>query len=103
MSKTIHAAFQWAAAEMLGGLVVLSNRTNDKYVPDVKSLSIDFIQPALTDVTSEAVFSNEQVKAMNTAMESVGRYGFDLASVIRDTEDKIVAEARGSCTVLTIA
>lgn len=100
--KTVHAAFQWASAEILGGLVVLSNRKADKYVPVVKNLSIEFRQPALTDITSEAIFSMEQVEEMNAALESTGRYDFELASVIRDSEGKVVAEALGLYAVRTM-
>ena len=100
--NTVHAAFQWASAEMLGGLVVLSNRTDEKFVPVVKSLSIDFKQPALTDVTAEARFSMERVAAMNAALESTGRYDFDLASVIRDSAGLVVAEAVGRYAVRTM-
>ena len=94
--KTVHAAFQWASAEILGGLAVLSTRKDDKYVPVVKSLSIEFKRPALTDITSEALFSRKQVEVMNTALESIGRYDFELASVIRDSGGEVVAEAFGS-------
>ena len=97
--KTVHAAFQWASAEILGGLAVLSTRKEDKYVPVVKSLSIEFKRPALTDITSEALFSSKQVEVMNTALESTGRYDFDLASVIRDSEGEVVAEALGQYAV----
>ena len=97
--KTVHAAFQWASAEILGGLAVLSTRKEDKYVPVVKSLSIEFKRPALTDITSEALFSSKQVEVMNTALESTGRYDFDLASVIRDREGEVVAEALGQYAV----
>jgi acyl-coenzyme A thioesterase PaaI-like protein len=31
--NTVHAAFQWASAEILGGLVVLTKRSEEKYVP----------------------------------------------------------------------
>ena len=100
--KPVHAAFQWASAEILGGLAVLSTRKDDKYVPVVKSLSIEFKRPALTDITSEALFSSKQVKVMNTALESTGRYDFDLASVIRDSEGEVVAEASGQYAVRTL-
>jgi acyl-coenzyme A thioesterase PaaI-like protein len=100
--KTVHAAFQWASAEILGGLAVLSTRKDDKYVPVVKSLSIDFKRPALTDITSEARFSREQADLMNTALESTGRYDFELASVIRDSEGEVVAEALGHYAVRTL-
>lgn len=100
--NTVHAAFQWASAEILGGLVVLSTRTDEKYVPVVKSLSIEFERPALTDISSEAVFSGEQVETMNTALESTGRYDFELASLIRNLEGEVVARALGHYAVRTL-
>ena len=92
---TVHAAFQWAAAEILGGLVVLCNRKDEKYVPVVKGLNIDFKAPALSDITSTAYFADRDVVEMNSALESTGRYDFALNSKIRDTNEQVVAEAEG--------
>ena len=100
--NTVHAAFQWASAEMLGGLVVLSNRPDEKYVPVVKSLSIEFKRPALSGITSEARFSDDDVKVMVHSLESTGRYDFELCAVIRDVAGEVVAEARGCYAVRTM-
>ena len=99
--NTVHAAFQWASVEILGGLVVLSNRPDEKYVPVVRSLDIEFKRPALSDINSEAYFSDEEVEVMNTALASTGRYDFTLCSVIRDANDEVVAEATGCYAVRT--
>ena len=99
---TVHAAFQFAAAEILGGLVVLTKRTDTRYVPVVKSLNIEFIRPALSGIRSEARFSDEQVEAMNLALESTGRYDFDLNSVIRNAQGDVVAEDTGCYSVRTM-
>lgn len=100
--STVHAAFQWAAAEILGGLVVMTRRTSTRYVPVVKSLNIEFKRPALSDITSEARFSDEEVEAMNVALESTGRYDFDLNAVIRNVQGDVVAEATGRYAVRTV-
>ena len=100
--STVHAAFQWAAAEILGGLVVLTKRTNTRYVPVVKSLDIEFKRPALSDITSEARFSDEEVGTMNAALESTGRYDFELNAVIRNMQGDVVAEATGRYAVRTV-
>lgn len=55
--NTVHATFQWASAEILGGLIVLSKQEEKKYVPVAKSLTIDFKRPAPSRITSEALFS----------------------------------------------
>ena len=100
--STVHAAFQWAAAEILGGLVVLTKRTNTRYVPVVKSLDIEFKRPALSGITSEARFSDEEVGTMNAALESTGRYDFELNAVIRNIQSDVVAEATGRYAVRTV-
>jgi acyl-coenzyme A thioesterase PaaI-like protein len=96
---TVHAAFQWASVEILGGLVVLSSRKDEKYVPVVKGLSIEFTRPALTDITSEAFFSREQAEEMNSVLASTDRFDFDLNSVIKDADGNVVAEALGHYAV----
>ena len=100
--STVHAAFQWAAAEILGGLVVLTKRTDTRYVPVIKSLNIEFKRPALSDIRSEARFSDEEVEAMNVALELTGRYDFELNSIIRDLQGDVVAEATACYAVRTI-
>lgn len=100
--NTVHAAIQWAAAEPLGGLIVLSKRTDEKYVPVIRSLEIDFRRPALTDITSEASFSAEQVEAMNAALDATGRYDFELDSVVRDTAGEVVTRATGCYAIRTV-
>ncbi|OUS32226.1 hypothetical protein A9Q99_01370 [Gammaproteobacteria bacterium 45_16_T64] len=97
--STIHAAFQWATAELLGGLVVLCNRTNERYIPVVKNLHIDFLAPALTGVTSTVYFTEEDVTKMNAALENSGRYDFELKSEIRGEDDQVVSRTRGNYAV----
>ncbi len=100
--NTVHAAFQWASAEILGGLVVLTKRSEEKYVPVVKSLNIEFKRPALSDITSEALFSEKEVEMMNSALAASGRYDFELSSIIRDADGEVVAEATGCYAVRTL-
>ena len=95
----MHAAFQWASAEILGGLVVLTNRADPKHVPVVNSLDIKFIRPALSDITSEALFSQQDVELMNSTLADSGRYDFNLSSTIRNADGEIVAEASGCYAV----
>lgn len=99
--NTVHAAFQWAAAEVLGGLIVLSNRPEDKYVPVVRSMSIEFQRPALSGITSEAMFPDRRVEAMIASLESTGRHDFELCSVVRDADGEVVAETTGRYAVRT--
>ena len=101
--STLHAAFQFAAAEILGGLVVLCNRTDETHVPVVKRLSVDFKHPALSGISSEASFSDHEVEVMNRALQATGRYDFELASIVRNEQGQVVAEATGCYAVRTMA
>ena len=42
---TVHAAIQWAAAEVLGGLVIAVNFRDPPLFVAVRSVSIDFLRP----------------------------------------------------------
>jgi acyl-CoA thioesterase FadM len=90
-------------AEILGGLVVLTKRADDKYVPVVKSLSMDFKRPALSGIYSQASFSDHNVGVVKLALESTGRYDFDLGSILCNEQGEVVAEAKGCYAVRTMA
>ena len=100
--NTVHAALQWASAEMLGGLVVLANRPDEKFVPVLRSLDIEFKRPARSDITAEARFTDDEVDAMVSALRTAGRYDFELCALIRDIDGEIVAEARACYAIRTI-
>jgi len=100
--NTFHAALQFAAAEILGGLIVLSRRSDEKYVPVVKRLDIEYRRPALSDITAEVRFADAQVEVMNAALATDGRYDFELRPVIRDAAGEVVAEATGYYAVRTM-
>ncbi|MBN2569308.1 MAG: YiiD C-terminal domain-containing protein [Deltaproteobacteria bacterium] len=97
--NTVHAAFQWASAEMLGGIAVLATRSSKKYVPVVRNMYIEFIAPASTDICSEALFSNQDAEKMNLHMKNSGHYDFELSSNIKNTDGKVVAKAKSTYAV----
>jgi hypothetical protein len=63
---------------------------------------LEFKRPALSDITSEALFSEKDVEIMNSALAASGRYDFELSSIIRDTSGEIVAAATGCYAVRTM-
>lgn len=97
--NTVHAAFQWASAEILGGLIVFSNRPDEKYVPVVRSMEIEFKSPARSGITAEACFTDAEVEVMVASLKSSGRYDFELRVTIRDVAEEIVAESKASYAV----
>ena len=89
--KTFHAAFQFALAESIGGIVVFDNRDNEAWVPLVKSVTMDFKKPATTDLVATTRFSPQNAAAMNQAMAESGRYNFTLDIDIQDMDDNTVS------------
>ncbi len=97
--KTFHAGPIWMAAEYLGALLVLHNVDAKKYQPVIAGLDMKFIRPALSDIVSEVIFSNEQVDKMRESLDSAGRHDFTTKIFVKDTNAIIVAEAEGKYTV----
>lgn len=88
---TFHAAFQFALAEAIGGIVTFENRASESYVPLVKHVSMDFKKPATTDLFAITRFTDQDVDTMNQAMQENGRFDFTLAIDIQDLDGKTVS------------
>ena len=93
---TIHAALQWATAELLGGLVwnVIRPRDGD-YVPVVRRFEIDFKRPAYGDVIAETRVSEARGESMRAEIAEKGLLDFELESELRTLEGVTVAKALG--------
>ncbi len=89
---TIHGCILWAGAEVLGGLVVVSNFDHSSLFYVVRAVTIGFLKPARTDVTAETFFADEQIRELQDKLVRNGEAGFDLRAVIRDNHGTIVAE-----------
>lgn len=97
--NTILAAIQWAAAEILGGLIWFAARLSDKHMPVVKNFYIDFKLPATTDIVAEAHFPEEKIEEMKSALESNNRYDFELEAVIKNSNGDIIAETKATYSI----
>lgn len=89
--NSFHAAFQFATAESLGGIVIFETRKEQRYTPLVRNVSINFKKPAMTDLFAQTVFSLDDAVKMNTAMQACGRYDFTLTINIKNTADEVVS------------
>lgn len=99
---TVHAAIQWAAAEMLGALVVLSafgpEQLGQLYAA-VKSASIEFIRPARTSITAEAFLGLEENERMVGVVAAGGEARFGLLANVRSTSGETLATLRAEYVV----
>lgn len=91
---TMHAAVQWAVAEFLGGLVVVSvvdlNELPNIYGA-VKSATINFMRAVRTDITAEARVDEPEIQRIKALVAEGKEALFTLNPILRDTEGKTVA------------
>jgi acyl-coenzyme A thioesterase PaaI-like protein len=94
--RSIHAALQWAAAEVLGGLVwTVSKPEEGEFIPVVRRFEIDFKRPAFGDIVAETRFTDSQANAMKADLKAYGRYDFALESEIRNVDEETLAMCKG--------
>jgi len=92
--NTIHAAIQWAAAEMLGGLVAIRiigpERLNAMHAA-VQSVSIDFKRPARTAIIAEALFDEQEAREIKQLIDDGKDATFRVNAVVRSESGETVA------------
>lgn len=94
---TMHAAIQWASAEVLGGLVIWTVLPpwEEQFLGVVRDFWISFKKPARTNVVAETFFSESELEAVKEAVHKHGRHDFEICSVLRNTDGEIIAEGKG--------
>ena len=93
----VHAALQFAVCEMAGGLAVNQSsvlRSGD-YLLVVKSLNLEFLKPALSDVEAIARISKEQLSQIDQSLREQGKFQFELSVELVDAAGESVAVATG--------
>lgn len=92
--NAVHAAVQWAAAEVLGGFVII-----DLFGPEamgslygvVRSVSIEFHRPARSDIIVEASLSELEAAEIQRLFAAGDEANFRLHAVVRDCAGETVA------------
>ena len=93
--NTIHAGIQWSAAEVLGGMVMISVLQGTPFFAVVKHVSIDFKRPARTAITAEALFDEASAEMLKSDFETRGEASFALQVSLRDLDGVEVSSAVG--------
>ena len=96
---TVHAAIQWASAEVLGGLVIAVNFRDSRLFVAVRSVAIEFLRPARSEITAEVLFPDERVEDLRRGLESKGEVEFEVRAVVRDSSQRDVATTVGQYVV----
>jgi acyl-coenzyme A thioesterase PaaI-like protein len=92
---SMYAGALFIVAEIPGGALFLSSFDTSKYFPIVKSLNIDFLKPAKSDVTVEISMTTEQIAAIQAEADSNGKAEFVLKGELKDSAGVVVAESHG--------
>lgn len=100
--NTVHAALQWAVAEVLGGIVVIATFGPEQlpYIfGAVRSANIEFLRPARTDVVAETTLSVAESDRLRASIAAGESADFELHSHIRSTSGETVATMHATFVV----
>jgi acyl-coenzyme A thioesterase PaaI-like protein len=90
---TVHAAFQWASAELLGGIVALATFGSlDDIFLVVREVTIRFTAPARSEITASCAFGEDRMTKLRQTIASEGEDSFALEMVIKDDAGEVVAD-----------
>ncbi len=93
---TMYAGVLFSVAEVLGGALALNTWDASAYLPVVKSLTIDFLRPARTDVTASTSIDEGAIAATQAAAEATGKGEYVLVAEVHDQEGTLVARTTGT-------
>jgi acyl-coenzyme A thioesterase PaaI-like protein len=87
---SLYAGAYFLVAEIPGGVLTLFD-LGPSYTPILKEMTLQFLQPANSDVTVEFSLSPEQVAAIQHDADTTGRAKFTLEGVLTDATGEHVA------------
>jgi len=99
---TIHAALQWAAAEVLGGLVVFASFELSEFgqvYAAVCGATVEFMRPARTSITAEAFLEPKENERIRQEVLAGREARFSLDVGVHSTSGEVVAKFRGDYIV----
>lgn len=91
----IYAGVLFTVAEVLGGIIPLITFDRSKYFPLVKSLDIQFVAMAKSDVHAQASLDDETIARVEAEAAERGKADFTLEAVVTDADGQTVATTRG--------
>ena len=91
----IYAGVLFTVAEILGGIIPLITFDTAKYFPLVKSLDIQFVAMAKSDVRAQASLDDATIARVEAEAAERGKADFTLEAVVTDADGQTVATTRG--------
>src|SRR5690554_2530185 len=89
---SLYAGAYFLVAEIPGGVMALFD-LGPAYTPILKEMTLQFLEPANSDVTVEFSLSEEQVAAIRADADATGRAKFVLEGTLTDQEGNHVANS----------
>lgn len=100
--NSVHAAIQWAGAELLGGLIWIQNQQGSNYRFVMREMTIRFLKPAMDDIEACAQFDDAQINAMKSDLQETGRHDFELEAEIKNKNGDVLATTTGCYAIRKI-
>ena len=91
---TVHAALQWALAEVLGGLAVLSIFPPERFASLYAAVTwaeSEFVKPARGALIAESRLDTAEQDRVSSAVERGDEGRFDLTTIVRLEDGTVVA------------
>lgn len=100
---TLYAGAQFTLADITGGVLILASFDRSRYYPILKSLTVDFLAPATSDLTLRCTLSPSELAVLQQQLEAQGKAGFELHGELRDQQGAVVARSHGQFQVRALA
>lgn len=92
---TTYAGSLFTVAEVLGGLYASTSLVLEGAVPLIKSMTIDFLRPATTDVVARTTLADEVIERVLAQTAERGKSDFELVAEVSDAQGTVVARTTG--------
>jgi thioesterase domain-containing protein len=91
----MYAGALFTLAEIPGGALILTTFDPTKCYPIVKELTIKFLRPAKSNITTEFFLSQEEVDHISGDLSNQGKAEFILHGELKDESGTVVATSQG--------
>ena len=92
----MYAGVLFTVGEIIGGPLAMATFDMGQYFPLVKSLTIEFLKPASTTVTSETRLDLDEAAKLQAIADETGKAEFQLVSEIHDESGMLVGRTTGT-------
>ncbi len=92
---SMYAGALFTLAEIPGGALILTTFDPTKCFPVIKELTIKFLRPAVSDITTEISLSRDEVDRITGEVSEKGKADFVLHGELKDQAGTVVAVSQG--------